>query len=99
MANSMKYGLSVLGSAGLHVHDELSCAFSGLAVAMALKIAESPEPIYITRLESPGAMPSACVISRVCSVSSQPCALKHVVGVPSTDFNVIGTLLVCLTFL
>ena len=60
----------MLGSAGLQVHDELNCAFKGLAVAMALNIAESVDPTYITRLESPGAIPSAWVMSIVCSVSS-----------------------------
>ena len=56
----MKYGLSVPGS--LHVHEELNCAFSGFAVAMALKMVASVDPTYITRLDRPGAIPTACVI-------------------------------------
>ena len=43
---------------------------SGLCVVMALMMAVSVEPTYITRLASPGAMPSAWVMSSVCSVSS-----------------------------
>src|ERR1700688_3686901 len=95
-ANSWKYGLSVFGSAGLHVHEELSCAFSGLCVAIALKMAESVDPTYITRLDIPGAIPSACVISRVCSVSSQPKKRLYtqLVLVPSVERSVIGTLFV-----
>ena len=93
----MKYGLSVPGSAGLHVHEELNCAFSGFAVAMALKMAASVDPTYITRLDRPGAIPSACVMSRVCSVSSQN-GYTQLVLVPSVDKKVIGTLLVCLIF-
>ena len=58
-ANSSKYGLSLLGSAGDHVHEELNCALSGLAVAIALKMAESVAPTYMTRLDRPGAMLSA----------------------------------------
>ncbi len=58
-ANSLKYGLSVLGSAGDHVHEELNCASSVLAVAIALKMAESVAPTYMTKLDRPGAMPSA----------------------------------------
>jgi hypothetical protein len=44
---------------------------NGLCVVMALIIAVSVEPTYITRLARPGAMPMACVMSSVCSVSSQ----------------------------
>jgi len=58
-ANSSKYGSSALGSAGVHPHEQLNCAFSGLAVAIALKIAVSLDPTYITRLDIPGAMPIA----------------------------------------
>src|SRR2546429_7278056 len=58
-ANSWKYGSSVLGSAGNHDHEELNCAFSVLAVAMALKMATSLDPTYTTRLDRPGAIPSA----------------------------------------
>ena len=94
MANSMKYGSSVFGSAGLQVQDELSCAFSGSAVAMALKMAESDEPTYITRLDKPGAMPRACVMSMVCSVSLQLCEARQLVLVPSVESSVMGTLLV-----
>ena len=44
---------------------------SGLCVVMALMIAVSVEPTYMTRLARPGAMPIAWVISRFCSLSSQ----------------------------
>lgn len=80
----------MLGSAGLQVQDELNCAFSGLAVAIALKIAASLEPTYITRLESPGAIPNAWVMSKVCSVSSQ-LGETQLVLVPSVESSVIGT--------
>src|SRR5262249_25286460 len=99
-ANSLKYGSSVPGSTGVHPHEQLNCAFSGLAVAMALKIAGSDDPTYIPRLDKPGAMPNAWVMSRVCSVSSQtpPAALyTQLVEVPSVDTNLTGTLLVCPT--
>ena len=49
----------MLGSAGNHDHEELNCAFSVLAVAMALKMATSLDPTYTTRLDRPGAIPSA----------------------------------------
>jgi hypothetical protein len=91
--------LSVLGSAGLQVQEELNCAFSGLAVAMALKMAESVDPTYITSLDSPGAMPIAWVMSSVCSVSSQPADSRQLVLVPSVESRVIGTLLVSPAFL
>src|SRR5271169_3158880 len=97
-ANSWKYGLSVPGSAGVHVHEELNCPFNGLAVAIALKMAASLDPTYITRLDIPGPMPSACVMSRVCSVSSQPCDARQLVLVPSVDKRLTGTLLVWCTF-
>ena len=42
-------------------------------------------------------MPSACVMSRVCSVSSHK-GYKQLVDVPSVDSRVIGTLFVCRTF-
>ena len=68
---------------------------------MAFKMPESsrvcpdkaPVPMYITRLDKPGAMPSACVMSKVCSVSSQVGSLQLVLWV-STDLSVMGTLLV-----
>lgn len=82
------------GSAGNHVHEELSCALSGLAVAIALKIAASVDPMYTTRPDNPGAMPSVCVMSIVCSRSSHPCDSKQLVEVPSVDDRVIGTLFV-----
>ena len=61
----------MVGSAGVQPHEQPMVVGSGLCVVMALMIAVSVEPIYITRLASPGAMPSACVMSSVCSVSSQ----------------------------
>src|SRR6185312_11577072 len=79
-----KYGFSVLGSAGVHPHEQPIVIGSGLCVVMALIIAVSVEPTYIVRLASPGAMPSACVMSRFCSVSSHPGALQLVL-VPSVD--------------
>ena len=66
-----KYGSSVLGSAGVQPHEQLMVVGSGLCVVMALIIAVSVDPTYITRLASPGAMPIAWVMSSVCSVSSQ----------------------------
>jgi len=65
-----------------------------LCVVMALIIAVSVDPMYITRLASPGAMPIAWVMSRVCSVSSQPLEYTQLVLVPSVERRVIGTLLV-----
>lgn len=61
---------------------------------MALRMAVSDDPTYITTLDKPGAMPRACVMSKVCSVSSQPWEARHAVEVPSVDTTVIGTLLV-----
>ena len=75
---------------------------SGLCVVMALMMAVSVEPTYITRLASPGAMPRAWVMSRVCSVSSQlpPARVStQEVLVPSVESSVTGTLLVWPTFL
>jgi hypothetical protein len=69
---------------------------------MALMMAVSVEPTYMTRLASPGAMPIAWVMSSVCSVSSQrPPALVSTqdVLVPSVESTVTGTLLVCFAFL
>jgi hypothetical protein len=92
------------GSEGVHSQEQLNCAFSGLAVAMALKMAESsivcpvkaPVPMYTTRLDKPGAIPSAWVMSAFCSVSSQaggPAKVQVVLWV-STERRVMGTLLV-----
>ena len=70
---------------------------SGLCVVMALMMAVSIEPTYMTRLERPGAMPIAWVMSRFCSVSSQlpPAALStQAVLVPSVESRVTGTWLV-----
>src|SRR5271168_3911594 len=92
-----KYGLSVLGSAGVQPQEQPMVVGSGLLVVMALMIAVSTDPMYITRLDSPGAMPIAWVMSSVCSVSSQsPPALESTqdVLVPSVESRVIGTLLV-----
>src|SRR5277367_3736577 len=92
-----KYGLSVLGSAGVQPHEQPMVVGSGLCVVIALMIAVSVDPMYITRLASPGAMPIACVMSSVCSVSSQspPARVStHEVLVPSVESSVIGTLLV-----
>src|SRR6202167_1994473 len=97
-----KYGSSVEASAGVHPHEHPMVVGSGLCVVMALMMAVSVEPMYITRLERPGAMPMAWVMSRVCSVSSQsPPALESTqeVLVPSVESRVTGTLLVCPTFL
>ncbi len=66
---------------------------SGLCVVMALMIAVSVDPMYTTRLASPGAMPIAWVMSSVCSVSSQ-LGETQLVLVPSVESRVIGTLLV-----
>src|SRR5579863_5620124 len=66
-----KYGSSVLGSAGVQPHEQPIEVRSGLWVVMALIMAVSVEPTYISRPANPGAMPSAWVMSSVCSVSSQ----------------------------
>ena len=66
----------------------------GLCVVMALMMEVSVEPTYITRLESPGAMPRAWVMSRVCSVSSQRLLAVQLVLVPSVEITLTGTLLV-----
>src|ERR1700723_3693127 len=85
-----KYGSSVEGSAGVHPHEQPMVVGSGLCVVIALMIAVSVEPTYIVRLASPGAMPSACVMSSVCSVSSQlPLASVQLVLVPSVDSSVM----------
>src|ERR1700690_886451 len=67
----LKYGSRMVGSAGVQPHEQPIVVGSGLCVVIALMIAVSDEPMYTTILASPGAMPSACVISSVCSVSSQ----------------------------
>src|ERR1700691_1441348 len=97
-----KYGFSVLGSAGVQPHEQPIVVGSGLCVVIALMIAVSVDPMYITRLASPGAIPIAWVMSSVCSVSSQsPPALvsRQEVLVPSGESSVMGTLFVCPTFL
>ena len=68
---------------------------SGLWVVMALIIAVPVDPIYSTKFDRPGAMPIACVISSVCSVTSQspPARVStQEVLVPSTESKVTGTL-------
>src|ERR1700733_13033226 len=95
-----KNGSSVVGSAGVQPHEQPMVVGSGLWVVMALIMAVSVEPMYSVRLASPGAMPMAWVISRVCSVSSQspPARLSvQAVLVPSVESRVMGTLLVCPT--
>src|SRR5580704_2320534 len=97
-----KNGSSVVGSAGVHPHEQPMVVGSGLCVVIALMMAVSVEPTYITRLASPGAMPRACVMSSVCSVSSQrPPAREstQLALVPSVESTVTGTVLVCFTFL
>src|SRR5208283_5940463 len=92
-----KYGSSVLGSAGVQPHEQPMVVGSGLCVVIALMIAVSVDPMYITRLASPGAIPMACVMSSVCSVSSQsPPALvyRQLALVPSVESTVTGTLFV-----
>jgi hypothetical protein len=66
----LEVGSSVLGSAGVQPHEQPMVVGSGLCVVMALMMAVSVEPTYMTRLASPGAMPMAWVMSSVCSVSS-----------------------------
>ena len=61
----------MFGSAGVQPQEQPIVVGKGLCVVIALIIAVSVDPMYITRLASPGAMPSAWVISSVCSVSSQ----------------------------
>src|SRR3569833_1731130 len=94
----LKKGSSVLGSAGVQPQEQPIVVGKGLWLTMALIIAVSLEPMYSVRLASPGAMPRACVMSSVCSVSSQlpPARLcTHEVLVPSVESSVIGTELVC----
>src|SRR5208337_1134893 len=69
-ANFWKYGSSVPGSAGVQPHEQLSCALSGECVDMALRIAVSVDPTYTYSPVMPGAIETACVMSRICSVSS-----------------------------
>src|SRR5580704_4736531 len=98
----LKKGSSVVGSAGVQPHEQPIVVGSGLWVVMALMMAVSVEPTYMTRLARPGAMPMACVMSRVCSVSSQspPARVStQEVLVPSVERTVTGTLLVWPTFL
>ena len=92
----------MVGSAGVQPHEQPMVVGSGLCVVMALMMAVSVDPTYITRLARPGAMPMAWVMSSVCSVSSQlPPALVSTqeVLVPSVERRVMGTLLVWPTFL
>lgn len=83
----------MLGSAGVHPQEQPIVVGSGLCVVMALMIAVSVPPTYTTMLASPGAMPSACVMSKVCSVSSQ-LGETQLVLVPSVESRVTGTVLV-----
>src|SRR5262249_33204898 len=93
------------GSGGLHAHEQLNWLSSGFAVAMAFRMpgssrvcpARAPLPMYIVSFDRPGAMLIDCVMSRVCSVSSQkpPAELStQLTFWPSTDRSVIGTVLV-----
>ena len=63
----------MLGSAGVQPQEQLSCFDSGASVVtvMALMMALSVLPTYTYKPVMPGAMPSAWVMSRICSVSSQ----------------------------
>ena len=89
----------MVGSAGVQPHEQPMVVGSGLCVVMALMMAVSVDPTYITRLARPGAMPMAWVMSRVCSVSSQRLLAVQLVLVPSVESRVMGTLLVWSTFL
>ena len=62
----------------------------GLWVVMALMMAVSVDPTYMTRLARPGAMPMAWVMSRVCSVSSQLGLVAAAVLVPSVESKADG---------
>src|SRR5450432_600342 len=97
----LKNGSRTIGSTGVHPHEQPIVVGSGLCVVIALIIAVSDDPTYTTRLASPGAMPSACVMSSVCSVSSQrPPATESTQAtlVPSVENSVTGTVLVWPTF-
>ena len=99
-----KYGSSVLGSAGVQPHEQLSCFDSGASVVtvIALIMAVSVFPTYTYKPEMPGAMPSACVMSRICSVSSQspPDLLSTQLRLlPSVEMPVTVAVLVCPTLL
>jgi len=95
-----KYGSSVLGSAGVQPHEQLSCFDNGASVVtvMALMIAVSVLPTYTYSVVMPGAMPSDCVISRICSVSSQLGEVQLRL-VPSVEIPVTAAVLVCPTLL
>ena len=45
------------------------------------------------------AMDTACVMSRICSPSSQPCDARQLRLVPSVEIPLTGTFSVCLAFL
>ena len=94
-----KYGSSVSGSAGVQPHEQPMLVGSGLCVVIAPIMAVSVFPTYTTKLANPGAIPNACVISRVCSESSQPLLCKQLVSEPSVENSVMGTLFVWPMFL
>ena len=98
-ANFLNRGSSVAGSAGPQPHEQLSWA-STLPVIepaggtdIADRIAVSLAPTYTLSCVSPGAMPSAWVMSSVCSVSSQPFAYRQPTELPSVETALTGTLL------
>ncbi len=89
----------MLASAGVQPQEQPIASASGLCVVIALMMAVSVEPTYISSPARPGAMPIACVMSRFCSPSSQPLLYAHAVLVPSVEISVTGTLLVWPMFL
>ncbi len=66
---------------------------------MAAKMAVSLDPTNTYRASMPGAMPRACVMSRICSVSSQPSATLQSRLVPSAETPTTGAVLVWPVFL
>ena len=93
----LKVRVQRAGSAGVQPQEQPIVVGSGLCVVIALMIAVSVEPMYIVRLESPGAMPRACVISRVLlgviAVATGACV--NAAGAGAVDRKqVMGTLLV-----
>ena len=59
----------MVGSAFVQYHEQPMVMGNGLCVVMALIIAVSVDPMYITKLANLGAMPIACVRSSVCPSS------------------------------
>ena len=85
----------MLGSAGLQVHEELRFNGKGEYVDIEPNKAVSLSSLTNTyTVVRPGAMPPDCVMSRVCSVSSQPCDARQFTLLPSVETPVTAKVLV-----